>query len=39
LNLYLIPHFGPDGAAWATVVGEVVSMGVLVRGLWGRVLS
>lgn len=33
LNLYVIPHYGPAGAAAATVVGEVVSMGVLLAGL------
>ncbi|HZT76640.1 MAG TPA: flippase [Vicinamibacterales bacterium] len=33
LNLYVIPHYGPIGAAAATVAGEVVSMGVLVAGL------
>jgi len=33
LNLYVIPRYGPSGAALATVVGEVVSMGVLVFGL------
>ncbi len=36
LNLYVIPHYGPVGAAGATVAGEVVSMGVLVAGLRGR---
>jgi O-antigen/teichoic acid export membrane protein len=33
LNLYTIPHYGPTGAAFATVVGEIVSMAVLVFGL------
>lgn len=33
LNLYLIPRYGPVGAASATVAGEVVSMAVLVAGL------
>lgn len=33
LNLYLIPHYGANGAAWATVAGEVVSMGILIAGL------
>jgi O-antigen/teichoic acid export membrane protein len=33
INLYAIPHFGPDGAAFATVAGEVVSMGMLIAGL------
>jgi O-antigen/teichoic acid export membrane protein len=36
LNLYAIPHYGPPGAAFATVVGEVVSLSVLVGGLRGR---
>jgi len=34
LNLYVIPHYGPRGAAFATVVGEVVSLTVLIGGLW-----
>ena len=33
LNLYVIPHYGPRGAAFATVVGEVVSMAALIAGL------
>jgi len=33
INLYAIPHFGPDGAAFATVAGEAVSLGMLVVGL------
>jgi O-antigen/teichoic acid export membrane protein len=33
LNLYVIPRYGASGAALATVVGEVVSMAVLVAGL------
>jgi O-antigen/teichoic acid export membrane protein len=33
LNLYLIPHYGPNGAAWATVAGELVSMVILIAGL------
>lgn len=33
LNLYMIPHFGPNGAAFATVAGEIVSMAILVFGL------
>jgi O-antigen/teichoic acid export membrane protein len=36
LNLYVIPHYGPVGAAAATVVGEVVSMTVLLAGLRSR---
>lgn len=35
LNLYAIPHFGASGAAFATVAGELASMGVLVAGLRG----
>jgi len=34
MNLYLIPHQGANGAAIATVVGEAVSLVVLVAGLW-----
>jgi len=33
LNLYVIPHYGPVGAAAATVVGEAVCMAVLIAGL------
>jgi len=33
LNLYAIPHYGPSGAAFATVAGEVVSMTMLIVGL------
>ncbi|HEV3140429.1 MAG TPA: oligosaccharide flippase family protein, partial [Vicinamibacterales bacterium] len=33
LNFYVIPRYGPNGAALATVIGEVVSMAVLVGGL------
>jgi O-antigen/teichoic acid export membrane protein len=33
LNLYAIPHYGPQGAAFATLVGEVVSLTVLIAGL------
>jgi O-antigen/teichoic acid export membrane protein len=40
LNLYVIPSMGANGAAFATVVGELVSMGVLIAGvgshLWKR---
>jgi O-antigen/teichoic acid export membrane protein len=32
-NLYLIPRLGIDGAAWATVIGEAVSVAILVWGL------
>jgi O-antigen/teichoic acid export membrane protein len=35
INLYAIPRYGADGAAVATVVGEVVSAIVLVYGLRG----
>lgn len=35
LNFYVIPRMGADGAALATVVGELVSLAVLVAGLWG----
>jgi O-antigen/teichoic acid export membrane protein len=33
LNLYVIPRYGGAGAALATVVGELVSMCVLIGGL------
>jgi len=33
LNLYVIPRMGADGAALATVVGELVSMSILVGGV------
>jgi O-antigen/teichoic acid export membrane protein len=33
LNLYVIPRYGGAGAAVATVVGELVCMGMLVAGL------
>jgi O-antigen/teichoic acid export membrane protein len=36
LNLYVIPRYGANGAAFATVVGEGVSMLVLAAGLWKR---
>ncbi len=36
INLYTIPHYGPDGAAFATVAGEVVSMAMLMVGLSRR---
>ena len=32
LNLYVIPRMGADGAALATVVGELVSMSILIGG-------
>jgi len=37
LNLYVIPRMGADGAALATVVGELVSMTMLVAGVGGHV--
>src|SRR5438067_2319007 len=37
LNLYVIPRMGADGAALATVVGELVSMTVLIAGVGGEV--
>lgn len=33
LNLYVIPRMGADGAALATVVGELVSMSMLIGGV------
>ena len=33
LNLYVIPHYGPVGAAGATVAGEAVSLAILAAGL------
>jgi O-antigen/teichoic acid export membrane protein len=33
LNLYVIPRYGGSGAAFATVVGEAVSLVVLLAGL------
>jgi O-antigen/teichoic acid export membrane protein len=33
LNLYVIPRFGVNGAAGATVAGELVSLAVLLLGL------
>lgn len=33
LNLYVIPRMGADGAALATVVGELVSMTMLISGV------
>jgi O-antigen/teichoic acid export membrane protein len=35
LNLYAIPHYGGNGAAFATVAGELVSVAILVTGLRG----
>jgi O-antigen/teichoic acid export membrane protein len=32
LNLYVIPRMGADGAALATVLGELVSMSMLIAG-------
>jgi O-antigen/teichoic acid export membrane protein len=39
LNLYTIPHYGPSGAAVATVAGEVVSMTMLIAGLRGALAA
>jgi O-antigen/teichoic acid export membrane protein len=39
VNLYLIPHYGANGAAIATVTGEAVSLIVLVAGLWSRAVK
>ena len=39
VNLYLIPHYGANGAAIATVTGEAVSLVVLVAGLWSRAVT
>jgi O-antigen/teichoic acid export membrane protein len=36
INLYAIPHFGPNGAAFATVAGEIISMTMLIAGLARR---
>ncbi len=33
INLYTIPRYGPNGAAFATVAGELVCMSVLILGL------
>ncbi|MFI5177890.1 MAG: flippase [Vicinamibacterales bacterium] len=35
LNLFLIPRYGRDGAAFATLVGEAVTMTLLFYGLRG----
>jgi O-antigen/teichoic acid export membrane protein len=35
LNLYVIPRMGAEGAALATVVGELVSMTMLIAGVSG----
>src|SRR5205085_12553601 len=37
LNLYVIPRMGADGAALATVVGELVSMTMLIAGVGSQV--
>ena len=37
LNLYVIPRMGADGAALATVVGELVSMTILIAGVGSQV--
>ena len=36
LNLYVIPRMGADGAALATVIGELVSMTILLGGVGSR---
>ena len=36
LNLFVIPRYGPNGAAAATVAGELVCMTVLIGGLRPR---
>ncbi len=33
LNLWLIPRYGRDGAAWATVLGEALTLVLLLAGL------
>jgi O-antigen/teichoic acid export membrane protein len=33
LNLWLIPRYGRDGAAVATVIGEVLTLTLLIWGL------
>jgi O-antigen/teichoic acid export membrane protein len=35
LNLWLIPRYGRDGAAWATVLGEALTLVLLLAGLRG----
>ena len=35
-NAYAIPHLGANGAALATVVGEFISMLVMIAGLAAR---
>jgi O-antigen/teichoic acid export membrane protein len=39
LNLYVIPRFGANGAALATVVGELVSMTILLVGVGSRLVG
>ena len=36
VNLYAIPRIGANGAALATVIGELVSMVMLIGGSWPR---
>jgi len=38
LNFYLIPSMGVEGAAWATVLTEVLLCGILSCGLRREVL-
>jgi O-antigen/teichoic acid export membrane protein len=35
LNLWLIPRYGREGAAWATVLGEALTLVLLLAGLRG----
>ena len=37
LNLVFIPHWGISGAAWATVLAEALTAGVLFVQVWRRV--
>jgi O-antigen/teichoic acid export membrane protein len=39
LNLWLIPRFGREGAAWATVLGEALTLVLLLAGLRGVLRS
>jgi O-antigen/teichoic acid export membrane protein len=36
LNLLLIPGYGMNGAAFATIIGEAISLAVLGAGMWMR---
>jgi O-antigen/teichoic acid export membrane protein len=35
LNLWLIPRYGREGAAWATILGEALTLLLLIAGLRG----